>query len=101
MTLGALRGLDRWGAHEVVERAFAGFAALPSGDTDPRVRPWRDVLGGTWPDGLDPEELFALAKNRHRKAMETQHPDVGGNGKAAADLNIAIAQAKAELMRSL
>ena len=31
LSLEALRGLDRWGASEMVERAFAGFAALPAG----------------------------------------------------------------------
>lgn len=42
----ALRGLDRWGAREMVDAAFRGFKALPVGAiVPPRVqRPWHEVL---------------------------------------------------------
>jgi DnaJ-class molecular chaperone len=30
LTIGALRGLDRWGSGQMVEQAFSGFTALPS-----------------------------------------------------------------------
>lgn len=98
LTLEALRGLDRWGASEVVERAFAGFAALPPGADAPRgPRPWRDVIGGSWPEGIDRDELFVIAKSRYRKAIEAAHPDRGGDPAVAAELNVAIAAAEAEL----
>lgn len=101
-TLEAMRGLDRWGATEMAERAFAGFAALPPGSagsmpTGPR--PWREVLGATfgpWPE-LAKDELLVLAKSRHRKLIAIAHPDAGGDVARAAELNVAIASAEAEL----
>lgn len=104
-TIEALRGIERWGSAQMVDAAFAGFAALPPGTgaevgTAPARPPrtWREILGGPWPDGLDPEELFALAKARHRKAIATAHPDAGGDVELAAELNNAIEAAEAELL---
>lgn len=93
LSINALRGLDRWGASEMVERAFAGFAALPSG---PVERSWRDIIGGEWPS-LDPSELLAIARARHRNAIKTAHPDAGGSHERAAELNAALAKAEVEL----
>lgn len=110
MTLEALRGIDRWGASTMVEKAFAGFAALPppSGPEvvppQPAKRSWRDVLGSAingapmmpWPD-LGPDELLAVAKSRHRKLIVLAHPDAGGSQDLAAELNAAMAEAEQEL----
>lgn len=103
----ALRGLDRWGAGDVVTRAFAGFNALPAGSSDeyvvpppPRKRPWREVLGEPWPE-LDDEELLVLAKARHRKLIARHHPDVGGEHERAAELNAALDEAERELRGEL
>lgn len=105
MSLNALRALDRWGASEMVDRAFAGFAALPPGSGDeyvngtaPTRRPWREVLGGVWPE-LEAIELLVLAKARHRKAIATAHPDAGGSHELAAELNTALAEAEQELSK--
>lgn len=100
-TLEAMRGLDRWGASEMVERAFAGFAALPPGEHTngaplPRRRPWREVIGGAWPP-LEPAELLAIAKARHRTLIQRHHPDRGGDAALAAELNAALAEAEDEL----
>jgi hypothetical protein len=98
-TIEAMRGLDRWGASELVTRAFSGFAALPpgsSGSMPTGPRPWREVLGGVWPE-LDKIELLAIAKSRHRKLIAEAHPDAGGDVARAAELNVAIAAAEAEL----
>lgn len=90
MSLEALRGLDRWGASEMVERAFAGFAALPPAPS--QKRPWREVLG------LSPlEGLFSAAKAKHREMIRVHHPDVGGDPSIAAALNAALDDAAAEL----
>lgn len=100
LSIGALRGLSRWGMADVADRAFAGFAALPAGSGEEFVpkahRPWRDVLGGVWPE-LENVELLVLAKARHRKAIATAHPDAGGSHELAAELNTALAEAEQEL----
>lgn len=107
-TVEAMRGLSRWGAGDVVQRAFTGFAALPPGPTGtippaPTKRPWRAVLGdpklyaSVWPAGLDASDELALAKSRHRKIIAVHHPDAGGDAAIAAELNVALADAELEL----
>lgn len=105
LSIEAMRGLDRWGVAGAVEKAFAGFAALPAGKTEdnapppPVKRPWREVLGETfapWPE-LDNDELLVIAKARHRKLIALHHPDRGGDVAIASELNVALAEAEAEL----
>lgn len=97
-TLDAIRGIARWGAADLITRAFAGFTALPPGASDAspaatQKRPWREVIGGAWPE-LEPAELLAIAKARHRKLIAEHHPDRGGDHAMAAELNAAIAEAE-------
>lgn len=90
---------DRFGAVRTAQ-VFAGFAALPPGDattTPEPPKPWRDVIGGAYPDGLDAGELLVLVKSRFRKACETAHPDKGGSDELMAELNRAWDEAQAEL----
>jgi hypothetical protein len=102
-TLTALRALDRYGCTSVVERAFAGFAALPPGTDSEFIppqpttkRPWREVIGGAWPE-LDPSELLVIARARHRTLIAEHHPDRGGDTTVAAELNAAMDDAEREL----
>lgn len=73
-TVEALRGLERWGAKEMVNAAFRGFKALP--ETASTIIPneaWYDVLG------VDPN----ASKDEIRAAFKTKaklyHPDAGGD----------------------
>lgn len=100
----ALRGLDRWGAGDVVTRAFAGFNALPPGSGDenipppPKKRTWREVFSiAPALEELSPNELLALIYARHSTAIKRAHPDAGGSHDEAAELNAARAEAEAEL----
>jgi hypothetical protein len=99
LSINAMRGLDRWGA-VTVEQAFAGFAELPPGQTEaaPAARPWRDVIGGPWPE-LPPDELLDLVRGRYRRSMKLVHPDIAGPAGAAvsAELNVAMEEAEREL----
>jgi DnaJ-like protein len=74
LTVAALRGLERWGAGEMVRAAFRGFAALPasgtSGETD---QPWWSVLGVA-PDASETEIDAA-----YRRLAREHHPDAGGD----------------------
>lgn len=102
-TVEAMRGMDRWGVGQVIERAFAGFTALPPGPSStispPVERPWREVFA-PWARALDElskSERLALVKYRYRDAMDRAHPDRGGSHDTAAELNVAMAAAEAEL----
>lgn len=62
LTIAALRGIERWGASDMMERAFTGFAALEAPSTG-----WRSVL-----DSVDPEGSYRRLRAQH-------HPDRGGD----------------------
>lgn len=102
LTLGALRGLERWGASGVLDRAFQGFKALPGGDTAaaPALRrPWPAVLGVEHLVGtLANDELLVIAETKFRKLAREMHPDAPtGNAEAFIELSDAIGQARKEL----
>jgi len=67
-TIGALRGLDRWGAKEMVDAAFRGFAALP-----PPGGHWTEVLGVA--HDATPDQI----KSSYREKAKVLHPDAGGS----------------------
>lgn len=76
-TIEALRGIERWGAKEMVDAAFTGFKALPEAVvTPPPVENWWIILD------VDPWCSYAEAKRAYReKAMEA-HPDRPGGSEA-------------------
>lgn len=91
LTLAALRGMERWGATEVVERAFQGFAALPAAGDD-----WWSVLGF---DRRMPPTLDQV-KARYREEARRAHPDLpDGDPHAMIRLNQAMESAERELAR--
>lgn len=100
LSLEAIRGLERWGASDIVVRAFQGFAQLPSGDPAPAPsRPWWQVLC-VQRDNLEPPlAALARAKRNHRMLMKHAHPDHGGSHESATELNIALREAERELDR--
>lgn len=109
-TLEALRGIDRWGSQQMVEQAFAGFAALPPGsgesvgevEVHKHVETWRDIFGvniAPWKD-LPDEDLFAIVKARYREQIKAVHPDITGTTvHEATRLNAALQAAEKELKR--
>jgi len=100
-TIDAMRGVTRWGVASAEERIFSGFAALPpgsSGTVPAGPPPWRETLGGAWPEGvLENAAMLAIAKARHRAAIQKAHPDAGSSHELAAALNAALAAAEIEL----
>jgi hypothetical protein len=74
-TIGALRGIERWGSGSMLEQAFAGFAALPAPE-----QPWQ-VLGVK--HDASPGEITTAYK---RLASEF-HPDRGGDADKMARIN--------------
>lgn len=80
-----IRGLERHGGAQMVDRAFMGFAALPSPDD----RSWPRLLG------LKPDATLAEIEEAYRRLASTNHPDRGGQHDRMAEINRAIAAARA------
>lgn len=68
-TIEAIRGIERWGSSELMERAFTGFAQLECDSS----RKWWDVLGVASDAALSDIEMAYM---RRRSAT---HPDKGGD----------------------
>lgn len=92
LTVGALRGLERWGTKKIVSAAFEGFAALPP------------IAGG-----IDPLAYFGLAQIHRtkitpdmlnaafRERAKTAHPDAGGSDEAFRELQQMFEAARVRL----
>ncbi len=99
-TLEYLRGIERHGSSQLLERAFEGFTALPPARE--AHGPWREILGmpsvrEPWMDAAD--EL-ALAEKRYRDLRPKLHPDKPGvDAEAGVALNLAIERAREELAK--
>lgn len=90
-TLEAFRTVSRHGGAVILERAFTGFAALPSPND------WRGVMG------FQPEEAVSLEqlRERYRKLAQSRHPDTeSGSHAAMSQLNSAREQGEAELAQT-
>lgn len=74
LTVEALRGLDRWGAKEMVNAAFRGFKALPAQAivTPYTAKPWHEVLE------VSPTASIETIKAAYRTQLKKHHPDHGG-----------------------
>lgn len=82
----AFRALHRHGGAHMMERAFAGFAALPAPGAAKSARSWREVLGFTPMDKPDKTNIEVHYRSRARD----RHPDApGGSNEAMAELNAA------------
>lgn len=94
-SLEALRGIERWGASQIVERAFAGFAALPAaGETIVKPEWWEvlDIEPKLFEIGA--ENLFAIVQSKYKKLSASAHPDRGGTVDQMTALNEAYELAK-------
>lgn len=92
-TIDALRGLERWGAKEMVNAAFRGFQALPSPDmvlSMPSRRSWHDVLG------VSPDAPDSVVKAAYRVLAKRAHPDMGGSKESWEELQQAYKERGAE-----
>lgn len=88
LAIEAMRQLDRHGGGQMMERAFAGFTALPPPSGSKPRRPWWTVLRYS----ADPEEREFLSPAeidaRYRHLAKIHHPDKdGGSNDAMAELS--------------
>lgn len=84
LAIEAMRQLERHGGGVMMERAFAGFAALPPPGAK---RPWREVLDLS--AGSPPTLTRDFIEQRYRNLAKKRHPDAGGSAEAMAELNAA------------
>ena len=69
-TIDAIRGIERWGSSDMMERAFTGFAQLAA---PADVRQWWQVLGvSESAPGHEVELAYRRLRSKH-------HPDNGGD----------------------
>lgn len=76
-TIEALRGIERWGASEMLERAFTGFAQLEA----PQKEEWWDVLQ------CNRHSSVEIIKMQYRRLARDHHPDGGGSDQMMAKIN--------------
>lgn len=82
-TIEALRGIERWGASDMMERAFDGFAALPAPSD------WRSIL-------VDSDD-FETVRSVYIQKRSRHHPDKGGDPEEFHKITSAWDQARQEL----
>lgn len=84
LTIEALRGIERWGASEMMERAFSGFKQLNAENES--MSWWRMLV-------VKPEATVAEIEKAYREMAKFAHPDMpGGSHEAMAALNVARQQ---------
>lgn len=87
MTVASIRAIERYGATEMMEQAFTGFAALPPAG---RAKPWWEVLGLRVHASRD--QIIAA----HRELAQIHHPDkASGSFERMAEINAARDEALA------
>ncbi len=74
LTVEALRGIERWGAQEMVNAAFRGFKALPEAIITPEPREaWWQILE------VDPDTAdMVIISRAYKTKLHMAHPDKGG-----------------------
>lgn len=89
LTIGALRGISRWGTGDMMEAAFTGFEQLPA--PVPR-KTWREILG------IHPQEKdLGMIRPRFLEKAKQAHPDNGGSNEHMSEVNRAWEEAQAEI----
>lgn len=69
LTVEAMRGMDRWGAREMIKAMFTGFKQLP----EPSDGVWFKVLG------ISEDARAKEIRDRYVELVKKHHPDVGGS----------------------
>lgn len=87
-TVEAMRGIDRWGCSDLLNRAFTGFKALPEQSSKPK-RQWWEILD------IDMEAPFHVIKTQYKSKAKFNHPDMPtGNKERFQEINEAYEEAK-------
>lgn len=87
LTVEAMRGMERWGAKNMIQAMFSGFKALPAA-AGVAKKPWWEVLA------VDRATPWPAIEANYRSLSKTRHPDAGGSVEAMTELNEAIQEAR-------
>lgn len=71
-TIEAMRGIDRWGCSELLNRAFSGFKAIGETSSTSEYY-WYDILE------VDPNCTIEELKTAYKAKAKIHHPDLGGD----------------------
>lgn len=85
----ALRGMERWGVSDFIDRAFTGFAALP--DPDNKEESCYEILG------VMPWATEEEINKAYKDLCKIRHPDKGGSTDAFTQLLNAQCEALSRL----
>lgn len=85
----ALRGMERWGVSDFIDRAFTGFTAIP--ETTSEQMNWCEILD------VHPGANNIQIKNAYRKKAMEAHPDKGGSSEQFNKIKIAYDHALSQL----
>jgi hypothetical protein len=89
LTVNALRGLERWGAKQMVDAAFAGFDALPAQSET-----------GWWVTlGVARDASSSEIHQAFRVLVKQHHPDVGGDPETFRAIQRAFEEATNSVVR--
>lgn len=86
-TIEAIRGIERWGSSEMMNRIYRGFQALPDVSSATNDS-WWNVLG------VDPNASIDEIEKAYKQKAKEAHPDMGGSNDAFIKLTNALEQAR-------
>jgi len=90
LTIEAMRGIQRWGCSELLDRAFTGFVALPEAAG---ASSWALILGVKENDSIE------TIKTAYRNLAKKFHPDNGTDPNAEEFSRVADAYKQAEKIK--
>lgn len=91
LTIGALRGIARWGTGDMMEAAFTGYAALPAPTAVSAVH-WRTVLG------VSADATLQQVEAAYKRLRGETHPDrEGGTDDLFNAVQLAWQQAQGDM----
>ena len=98
LAVAALRSLERHGGGTMMERAFAGFTALPAPEGSKPKRAWWTVLNYSEDSDMRADLSVEEIEARFKTLAKRRHPDVDGG---SHDLFTELSDARDEAVRAL
>jgi hypothetical protein len=86
-TIEAIRGIERWGSSEMMNRIYRGFQALPHVSSATNES-WWNILG------VDPNASIDEIEKAYKRKAKEAHPDMGGSNEAFIKHTNALEQAR-------